>query len=182
MNWDAFAAISEFGGALAVVVSLLYLAAQVRHNTRAVEGATSHSVTERQQAELHWSHEIASIFTKAIETPHNLTSAEAWSLSEWLTAAVVMRQNEFRQYRLGLLSEDVWKQSEDVILMLLAFPWGRNWWNVLGREQVRPELAAHIDHLLESVEMLDLEGALVALKTLATLEDADAGREIEELG
>lgn len=130
MNWDAFAAISEFGGALAVVVSLLYLAAQVRNHTR----------------------------------------------------AVVMRQNEFRQYRLGLLSEDVWKQSDDVIVMLLAFPWGRNWWNVLGREQVRPEFAAHIDHLLENVEMLDLEGALVALKTLATLEDADAGRETEELG
>lgn len=183
MNWDAFGAIGEFGGAVAVVVSLLYLAAQVRHNTRAVQGATAHSVTERQQAELHWSHEIASIFTKAIETPHDLTSAEAWSLSEWLTAAVVMRQNEFRQYRLGLLSEDVWKQSENVILMLLAFPWGRNWWNVLGREQVRPELAAHIDQLLQDSEMLDLGGALVALKTLATLEDgggAEDGRGREE--
>lgn len=46
MNWDAFGAIAEFGGAIAVVVSLLYLAAQVRHNTRAVQGATAHSGLE----------------------------------------------------------------------------------------------------------------------------------------
>lgn len=164
MNWDAFGAIAEFGGAIAVVVSLIYLAIQVRQNTRAIRGQTAHAVTERQQEELHWSHEIADIFTKAIETPRELDSAEAWSLSEWMSAAVVMRQNEYRQFRLGLLERGAWEQSEQVILMLLSFPWGRNWWRVVGREQVSSDLAAHVDALLENADLMDWKGALAALK------------------
>lgn len=164
MNWDAFGAVAEFGGAIAVVVSLVYLAVQVRQNTRAIQGQTTHAVTERQQAELHWSHEIASTFVKSIETPRELTSAEAWSLSEWMTSAIVMRQNEYRQFRLGLLERDVWQQSERVILMLLSSSWCRNWWNVVGHEQVSPELAAHIDSLLGDSEVVDWRGALAALK------------------
>jgi len=170
VNWEAFGAMAEFGGAVAVVVSLLYLAAQVRQNTRAIRGATAHAVTERQQAELHWSHEIADIFTKAIEAPESLTSAEAWSLSEWLNAAIVMRQNEFRQFRLGLLGEDAWEQSQSVVLMILSFPWGRNWWHVLGRHQVDEAMAAHIDDLLRDAEFLDFREALDALKDLRAIE------------
>ena len=36
MNWDAFGAIGENVGALAVVLTLVYLSIQVRENTRAV--------------------------------------------------------------------------------------------------------------------------------------------------
>ncbi len=35
MNWDAIGAIAELAGAIGVVVSLAYLATQIRHNTRA---------------------------------------------------------------------------------------------------------------------------------------------------
>ena len=35
MNWDAIAAIAEGLGALGVIASLLYVAVQVRQNTRA---------------------------------------------------------------------------------------------------------------------------------------------------
>lgn len=175
MNWEAFGAVAEFGGAIAVVVSLIYLAVQVRQNTRAIRGQTAHAVTERQQAELHWSHEIASVFTRAIETPRGLSSAEAWSLSEWLTSAIVMRQNEFRQFRLGLLEREAWEQSEQVVLMLLGFPWSRNWWQVMGREQATPEFAAHVDALLEDAEVLDWRGALAALKDVDAAEHPSPG-------
>ena len=37
MNWDAMGAIGEVVGALAVVVTLIYLAMQIRHNTAAQE-------------------------------------------------------------------------------------------------------------------------------------------------
>jgi hypothetical protein len=34
MNWEAIGAIGEVGGAIAVVATLLYLAAQIRQNKR----------------------------------------------------------------------------------------------------------------------------------------------------
>ena len=43
MNWDAIGAIGETLGAIAVVVTLIYLAAQIRQNSRFVKAATYHS-------------------------------------------------------------------------------------------------------------------------------------------
>lgn len=40
MSWDAIAAIGELLGAAAVLVTLIYLAAQIRQNTAAVATAT----------------------------------------------------------------------------------------------------------------------------------------------
>jgi hypothetical protein len=41
MNWDAIGAMGEILGALAVLVTLIYLAVQIRQNTSAVATATS---------------------------------------------------------------------------------------------------------------------------------------------
>ncbi|MBT8057979.1 MAG: hypothetical protein KJO33_00205 [Gammaproteobacteria bacterium] len=43
MNWDAIAAVGEMLGALAVLVTLLYLAVQIKQNTSAVATATYES-------------------------------------------------------------------------------------------------------------------------------------------
>ena len=40
MNWDAIGAIGEILGATAVLVSLIYLSIQIRHNSRQVEEQT----------------------------------------------------------------------------------------------------------------------------------------------
>tara|TARA_B110000858_G_scaffold89247_1_gene103084 strand:- start:5179 stop:5370 length:192 start_codon:yes stop_codon:yes gene_type:complete len=39
MNWDAISAIGEIIGATAVVVSLVYLAVQIRQNTRQISSS-----------------------------------------------------------------------------------------------------------------------------------------------
>lgn len=41
MNWAAIGAVSDMLGAAAVVLSLIYVAAQVRHNTTALSRAAS---------------------------------------------------------------------------------------------------------------------------------------------
>lgn len=46
MNWDALAALSEFIGAISVVVTLIYLSMQIRQNTRAIRLGTNHAVSE----------------------------------------------------------------------------------------------------------------------------------------
>ena len=45
MNWDAIGAIAERLGAIGVVVSLLYLATQIRQNTKSVRAAAFFGVT-----------------------------------------------------------------------------------------------------------------------------------------
>lgn len=46
MNWNAIAAVGELAGAVAVVVSLLYVARQINQNTRAMRRTASHDAVE----------------------------------------------------------------------------------------------------------------------------------------
>ena len=40
MNWEAIGAVGEVLGAVAVVLTLIYLSLQIRQNTKAMKGAT----------------------------------------------------------------------------------------------------------------------------------------------
>ena len=46
MNWDAIGAIAEAVGALAVIITLVYLTFQLRQNTKAIEHATFRGVLD----------------------------------------------------------------------------------------------------------------------------------------
>ena len=47
MNWEAIGAIGEVGGAIAVVVTLVYLARQIRHSTEATRITAYHQAQEQ---------------------------------------------------------------------------------------------------------------------------------------
>ena len=47
MNWEAIGAIGEVGGAIAVVVTLVYLARQIRHGAEATRIAAYHQAQEQ---------------------------------------------------------------------------------------------------------------------------------------
>jgi len=46
MNWSAISAVAEIVAALAVVLSLIYLAQQIRKNSKSVEGASVQAILE----------------------------------------------------------------------------------------------------------------------------------------
>ena len=47
MNWEAIGAVGETVGALAVLVTLVYLAMQIRQNTKAVQAAAVDSANSQ---------------------------------------------------------------------------------------------------------------------------------------
>ena len=46
MDWDALGALAELAGALAVFLTLVYLALQIRQNTHATRSSSHHAVTD----------------------------------------------------------------------------------------------------------------------------------------
>ena len=57
LNWGAIAAVGEILGAVAVVVTLLYLSKQIRQNSRAVEVTVLRDTTDQWN---HWSEFVTS--------------------------------------------------------------------------------------------------------------------------
>jgi len=159
--------IVEIGGVAVVVVSLLVVVFELRQNTAAIRGATLGAVAERQQFELYWSSEIASDFVKAIQSPSQLSPVEGWRMSEWLTAAIVARQNEYSQYRMGLVSEESWQLTEGTIQLMLSVEWSQNWWAVYREVPWDEAFISRVDTLVEE-STFDYNEVLKQLSEIGT--------------
>ena len=71
MNWDAISAVAEVVGVIAVVISLVYLAVQVKGNTQQIERAAQANRTQNWQAVT----ENFNVWRQMLAMPDN---AEIW--------------------------------------------------------------------------------------------------------
>jgi hypothetical protein len=79
MNWDALGAIAEVIGAIAIVISLIYVGVQVNDSTRAVRSATANEMSTALSSwysELGNSREGSEIFWRGMTNPEPLTPEE----------------------------------------------------------------------------------------------------------
>lgn len=149
MNWEVIAALAELLGAIGVILTLVYLAFQIRQNTRAIKGQTLSNVTQNVFTELvpFVGENIGPIWLKAITDPDQLTNEENGQLDAWMIGSFQSRQNEFTQYKLGALDESVWKSMHRPIEENLGNPYGRKWWRELGRPRLMPEFVEFVEGL-----------------------------------
>ena len=153
MNWEAIGAIGEVAGAIGVIATLLYLAVQIRQNTKSIKGATLDAITERKQYELRWSSDIAPAWRKSLMDPDNLTEIESWQITEWMTACFVARQNEYYQFKQGLLDDESWAASEKIIRMALGSDWQRNWWKQFAPSAFSESFITLVETVIEKREV-----------------------------
>jgi hypothetical protein len=148
MNWDAIGAVSQALGSVAVIVSLGYLAQQIRQNTFTVRYSTNQAFVQTAQHELHWAQEMASTWTKTINSPEALTEEEVLSMSAWLRSFLLSRQNEFLQAQKGLLDESLWVASQEAIRLAFS-PWAKNWWATNRGPWLTPPFIGEIERLVQ---------------------------------
>ena len=158
MTLIELAAVAEVVGAIVVVVTLIYLAVQVRHskealdaNTKAMRGQAISDVTKNVQEHMAMAlqgHDIANIFMK-MGTEEALAPNETLLLDGMLTAIFVARQNEYYQWKQGLLEEDVFKSLHHITLTVLGTEGGRHWWENEGQRLVSDEFVEFTEKLRE---------------------------------
>ena len=108
MNWEAIGAIGEIVGAVAVVITLLYLASQTRQNTKATHAqATASVASEMEQCLLAIANDgyLAEAYHKAMKR-EDLSELESIRLGFWWGAFVRGTHSHLVQDGLGNLSED----------------------------------------------------------------------------
>lgn len=126
MNWGAIGAVADLGGAIAVVVSLVYLAVQIRDNTRSSRSATRQSIVDSIVAiNMIWPQSES--FTQVLadhvagkQLPHH----QALQLSGFCYAYLRCWENVHFQYRNGMLSDEDWsgfRQNVKALLQVKAF-------------------------------------------------------------
>jgi hypothetical protein len=153
VNWEAVGAIGEVIGALAVIATLLYLAIQVQQNTKAIKGATLNTITQHKQFELRWSSDISSAWRKSLSEPESLTEDESWQIAEWMSSSFVARENEFFQFKQGLIDGDTWQASKNIIKFALSSPWSLKWWEEFGTKAHTVPFVSVVNDVIESSDV-----------------------------
>ena len=110
MNWDAAGAIGEIVGALAVVMSLIYLASQIRIQNREAKISSVHDITEafRLAITSFQDEQRAIVYTKALGDFDNLSEAERLQFISMVQGLMRVWEEAFYQYSESRLDQRVW--------------------------------------------------------------------------
>jgi len=160
VNWEAIGAIGEILGAAAVVLSLIYLAAQIRQNTRQVEEQCR---TQRQNSILgarssftEWRSlviqdpTIAGVWAKGNRGLELLDQNERTQLDFLLVDFFWAHATIWIQMKEGLVDESLWDMSRSNVA-IYAGPGVRVWWSTSPHRAEYPnEFIKSIDDLLRN--------------------------------
>ena len=128
MSLNDLANLGQVIGAIAVVVSLIYVALQIRQNTNAVRSATAQTVHEHYAK---WYHlvaaddELAKIVANGLRDYESLSEHERVRFVATFMAFLSYTQNAFLKWREGLLASPLWLGWELVIMNLVCAPGGK---------------------------------------------------------
>ena len=136
MNWEAIGAIAELLGALGVIVSLIYLAAQIRQNTRSACSA-SFQVAAAEAGQIYRviaeNSEAARVFRIGMQEPTRLDSDEMVRFVSLLASMFRGYENMFVQYQNRKVDEASWAAWRTSMVTALESPGGSCFWEARGR-------------------------------------------------
>lgn len=130
MNWDAIGTIAELVGAVAVVISLVYIAAQVRSGAASFETSLRDS-SYRSLMEFNYSilgdEELCWIFQKGMRNLDDLSEVQQARAISIMYAFFKVWENTYLHYLEGSVEEDVWESNSKVLSNYAALPGAQNY-------------------------------------------------------
>ena len=127
MNWEAAGAIGEIIGALAVFLTLIYLALQIRQNTKAVQAAAVDAsiskVTSVRQS-MYESAEIAEIYIAGIANPDDLDELSRTRFRLLMHNVLLSISNIHSQTNFAGLSSSMWESQLVLLRRVVTSPGG----------------------------------------------------------
>ena len=153
MTIQDYAAIGEIVGGIAVIVTLLYLAAQIRQTNKAILSSSFHEISNSYIHVNGWitsDESLARIFRIGLEKPEDLTEDEFVRFSVLLLSLFRVIETIYFQREVGTVDPRLWAGEIRTTNEILSSPGGRKWWatNPFGftaefREYVDREISRH---------------------------------------
>ena len=133
MNLQSLANLSEIVSGVAVVITLIYLALQIRQSTRAVQTENYARTLDRistMQSSLSQNSDIALLQSRGMADTSKLTTLEktqfSWSMLEVFGAYEFM----FHASETNDIPAEVWQRWSLVIALMMTLPGVQTWWKI----------------------------------------------------
>ena len=129
MEWDALGALAELLGAIAVLITVGYLAVQIRQNTRALESSALNSLRDVHVLTEHNEH-YNSLILKSLRH-EDLTAEEQLQMVERFYTIMKGFEVLWLQQQVGAITHDHFDQHLDLVRWALTAPVSRRMWTEL---------------------------------------------------
>jgi len=151
---QALGSLGEFVSALAVVISLIYLAQQMSQNTTSVRAASFNSMVQNSIRILEHAFrdsEFADFLHRAEKDPSSLSPSELVRWDAYMTAVYRHFGNLVYQYRVGALDRQMWESYERTLRQHLRTPSWRDWFRA-NRNIFSEALQKHVERVVRDLE------------------------------
>ena len=131
MNWEMLAAIGQLAAVFVGIPSLIYLAVQIREQTKERRQAAVHALTEQWGAlteSLHNNPEMAAIFLRGTHPFNDLDSVSKLRFSAFFNRLLNIFEGMYFSHAQGILTGSSWKAVERTMSDLIAYPGVQQWW------------------------------------------------------
>ncbi len=155
MNWDAVIGIAEIVGAIAVVVSLGYVAVQIRQNTKATRYQTTQNlIAANSDANYMFANngELAAIAMKGSYEPDAMSDEERFRFSTWFFAYYNHFDFAYHQHLNGQLDEAMWeKLAYEMPLYVSSLPGVKEWWS-RDKSRFSKEFVTYMEEQMSNID------------------------------
>ena len=146
MDWNAIGAIGETIGAAAVVVSLLYLAVQIREQNKQARLSALHEMSRelREVTSIFANEDMTDIFVRANQSYDNISEAESVRLIIMVTNFFRAWEDAFLENRDGHLDGLVWEALSRDYIQPMGAPCFKHIWT-LRKQNYDPDFQKYVD-------------------------------------
>ena len=161
MNWEALGAIGNLLAAIGVIATLIYLAIQIRQNTKAVRSSSIqnlvHGLSGTAQAAAENEYMIP-LMLKANRGVENLTEEESTRLHFWFIMTFRRFEGVYFQRDLGFVDAAVIEGFERSHISILASKSGQAWW-ANAKDIFSSGFVSYVEELLKKDSLKTLHPA-----------------------
>jgi hypothetical protein len=146
--------LGQFISSIVVIITLIYLAIQIRQGSKIARASLRQSLAENQFAVLALRATdpvIRTAFRKA-SVFEELTEDEAAAL--WAYAGAGIRQWEalYSQYEHGMIAAEDWHTTRQIMLRRFQLPIYRQVFNSLASDSLNPRFLAEVSQIVEQAQ------------------------------
>ncbi len=153
MSIQELGSLGELVGAIGVILSLIYLATQIRQNTRAIRSSSIQAATlstGQTVALMGQSPQNADVFYRGMRSYDELSESEQTHFTIMVSGIFTNCDAMYWDHKQGLLPPEVWDRAQRLVQFYLERPGGQRVWRVARRSIVSRPFADFVDSTFAS--------------------------------
>jgi hypothetical protein len=131
MNWEIVGSTGEWAGAIAVVVTLFYLARQIRQNTHATRATSHHAITDALNGlnfTLATNDSAALLWQSGMKDRAALDDLQRDQYDALVRAYLHVCDTMYYQAQIGAGDHGLWQAEQRYVAIVLTTQGGSEWW------------------------------------------------------